>query len=329
MAWRDAEWRPYVPVAERRRRAEREAAKRTKAGAPTAPVRIEGRAIAKTVWGKAWCDHLERYCDYENRLPRGRTYVRNGSVIDLVVKPGQAKALVMGSELYRVNIQVGPVSESHLRELQASCAGAVSSVVELLSGRLSDAVMGVFCHPTTGIFPTGAELHMHCSCPDWATMCKHVAASLYGIGARLDASPELLFTLRSVDHLALVAQATAASLVTDAPDAPDALDAFDDDGLAALFGIELDEGAAESPPPAKSARDARRHSGRDSAPDPDSDLASDSDLVSTKQLLADGIPRSTFQNWVTAGDLLRTSKRGVYRMTPRAWERLERYLANQ
>src|SRR6202048_743999 len=93
-------WRPYVSVAERRRQAQREMAKLTKKGQTVSPVVIEGRTIVKTFWGKAWCENLERYSDFANRLPRGRTYVRNGSVIDLQITPGEIKAMVSGSEIY-------------------------------------------------------------------------------------------------------------------------------------------------------------------------------------------------------------------------------------
>src|SRR4051794_41968297 len=93
-------WAPYVPVAERRRKAEREVAKLRKKGHPVAPVRIEGRTIATTFWGKAWCDNLESYRDYENRLPRGRTYVRNGSVVDLQITPRRGEAGGRGAAVF-------------------------------------------------------------------------------------------------------------------------------------------------------------------------------------------------------------------------------------
>src|SRR5450755_2983776 len=96
------DWKPYVPVAARREQAAREAATLTRKGRQMSPVAIDGRKIAKTFWGAAWCDNLERYSDYANRLPRGRTYVRNGSVIDLQITEGEVQAQVMGSSLYEV-----------------------------------------------------------------------------------------------------------------------------------------------------------------------------------------------------------------------------------
>ena len=176
----------YVSVAERRQQAARELAKLTKKGRQTSPVTIDGRKIATTFWGKAWCDNLERYSDYANRLPRGRSYVRNGTVVDLQIAPGVVTALVSGSELYTVKIDVGSVARSRWQLIRKDCSGAIDSAIELLQGRLSDAVMARLCDQKTGLFPSPADIGFSCSCPDWASMCKHVAAVLYGIGARLD-----------------------------------------------------------------------------------------------------------------------------------------------
>ncbi|HUR20391.1 MAG TPA: hypothetical protein VMZ90_06240 [Vicinamibacterales bacterium] len=200
-------WTSHVSVASRRRHAELEVKKRLKEGQAIAPVVIEGRAIAITFWGKAWCDNLERYSDYENRLPRGRSYLRNGSVIDLQVVPGIVTALVSGKELYEVRVKIAAIPEDRWQAVCAECAGAIDSVIELLQGRLSTSVMERMCRENTGLFPSPAEMTFTCSCPDWAGMCKHVAATLYGVGARLDDKPELLFTLRQVNAEDLIARA--------------------------------------------------------------------------------------------------------------------------
>jgi len=184
------DWKPYVPVAARRRQAAREAAKLAKKGQRTSPVVIDGRKIAKTFWGKAWCDNLERYSDFANRLPRGRTYVRNGSVVDLQIAPGAVTAMVSGSDLYRIEVKVAAVPKGRWAAVCRDCAGAIDSLVELLQGRFSQGVMTRICQEKTGLFPSPAEIEFTCSCPDWASMCKHVAAVLYGIGARLDEKPD-------------------------------------------------------------------------------------------------------------------------------------------
>src|ERR1035441_1454397 len=159
-------WRPYVPAAERRRKALREMEKRKKQGHAVSPVSVAGRTIATTFWGKAWCENLEGYSDYANRLPRGRTYVRNGSA------------------LYKVSLKVAPVAKAQWKSICNDCGGAIDSLVELLQGRLSKGVMERICRQNLGLFPSPAEIHLSCSCPDWADMCKHIAAVLYGIGAR-------------------------------------------------------------------------------------------------------------------------------------------------
>jgi uncharacterized Zn finger protein len=216
--------------------------KLAKKGRPVSPVAIEGRTIAKTFWGRAWCDNLERYSDFSNRLPRGLTYVRNGSVIDLQIAPGEVNALVSGSRIYKTAVQVSAVPKGRWRSICADCAGAIDSLVELLQGRFSKGVMERICQQKTGLFPTPAEIHFSCSCPDWASMCKHVAAVLYGIGARLDERPELVFKLRKVDENDLIA--TAGSGLPLSKKGPASERVLGTEGLSELFGLEL---AAPSP----------------------------------------------------------------------------------
>jgi len=200
-------FKPYVSVAERKAQAAKVISKHLKKGHILKPVEITGRAIAHSFWGNAWCQNLEHYSDYENRLPRGRTYVRNGSVIDLNICPGQVTAMVSGSSVYQVTVTVAGLADKRWKALCADCAGSIDSLVELLGGKLSKAVMERMCNQKTGLFPSPKDIKFACSCPDWAYMCKHVAAVLYGTGARLDQEPELLFTLRNLDVHDLVANA--------------------------------------------------------------------------------------------------------------------------
>lgn len=203
----DFGWRPYVPVAARKYKAEREMARMEKKGRKLSPVVVPGRKIASTFWGEAWCRNLESYSDYENRLPRGRAYARHGAVLDLQIAAGNVSALVSGTRLYTVGIGVSPVPKSRWRSICRECAGTIDSLIELLQGRFSKAVMDRICRQRIGLFPSPGEIRLSCSCPDWATMCKHVAAVLYGVGARLDEQPELLFRLRQVDQKDLITQA--------------------------------------------------------------------------------------------------------------------------
>ena len=247
-------WKPYVSAAERRRKAEREIARSRKKGAQMDPVTIRGRAIATTFWGKAWCDNMERYSDFSNRLPRGRTYVRNGSVLDLQVAAGKVMARVMGSHLYTVEVKVAAVPRTRWNAVCKECAGAIDSLVELLQGRFSKSVMERVCQPGTGLFPSPKEITFTCTCPDWASMCKHVAAVLYGIGARLDEKPGLLFALRKVDEKDLIAEAGKdLPLAGKRPKTGKVLESTE---LANIFGIEMAD--ANEPPVQKTARKTSR-----------------------------------------------------------------------
>ena len=230
-------WAPYIPVAERRRKAAREVERLRKKGHLAAPVVIEERRIATTFWGKAWCDNLESYRDFESRLPRGRTYVRNGSVIDLQISPLKVRAMVSGSSIYEVSVGIAELPKAQWQAVCRDCAGGIDSLVELLQGRFSEGVMKRLCRQDKGLFPRPSEIEFFCSCPDYASMCKHVAAVLYGIGTRLDEQPELLFHLRAVDENDLVARIDTAPPLTEK--GPDAGKVLESDDISALFGIDM------------------------------------------------------------------------------------------
>ncbi len=236
-------WPAYVPVAERRKKALLEIARLKKAGQNVAPVVVEGRKIAASFWGKAWCDNLESYQDYANRVERGRSYVRNGAVIDLRIGPREVRAKVIGSEIYAILITIKPLPAAAWASICADCAGRVDSLVELLQGKLSKPVMERVCRQADGLFPKPGDIKFSCSCPDGASMCKHVAAALYGAGARLDAEPDLLFRLRAVDAGQIFANLDAALPASRGGGAGTRLDAHD---LSDIFGIDM---AASAPPP--------------------------------------------------------------------------------
>jgi len=249
MSWYDYDYRPYVSVAQRRAKAAREVEKLKKKGRAVSPVVIEGQKIARTFWGKAWCDNLESYSDFASRLPRGRSYVKNGSVCDLQIEPGRIEALVCGTEVYRISIKIKPLPPETWRAIKSEVAGKIGSLVELLQGKLSQGVMEVVTRRDGGLFPKPREIDMDCSCPDWAGMCKHLAATLYGVGARLDHQPELLFKLRQVDHLELITEAGTAGAAAGkkTPTRAKTIAAAD---LADVFGIAVEPAApAEAPTP--------------------------------------------------------------------------------
>ncbi len=245
MSWR--QWAPYVPVAQRRRRAMRKMESLRKKGADIQPVQIEGRKIAKTFWGEAWCNHLESFSDYENRLPRGRTYVRNGSVCHLAIAKGEIEAKVAGTEIYSLRIRIKTLSGKKWKAVKRLCSGQIGSLIELLRGSLSENVMEVVTDRKDGLFPSPDEISLDCNCPDWAVMCKHVAAVLYGVGARLDEKPELLFKLRGVDHEELIdadAEAAVSAATTKGKSKR-----LDTDDLSDVFGIDIAASNADIPLP--------------------------------------------------------------------------------
>jgi uncharacterized Zn finger protein len=199
------------------------------------PVQLEGKQIATTFWGKSWCTNVESYQDYANRVTRGRSYVRHGAVVDLQIKRGQISAQVLGSRPYKIEIKVAPITKDLWKTLCQECAGKVGSLIELLQGKLSKEVMAILCRRPNGIFPASKEIEFRCSCPDYAGMCKHVAATLYGVGNRLDKDPSIFFLLRSVDEKDLIGEASMDGLLGAKPQAGRNIT----EDLSGIFGVDF------------------------------------------------------------------------------------------
>jgi len=243
-------WPRYVSTAEKQRKAGNAIAKLIKKGEKISPVKVEGRTLAKTFWGKAWCDHLESFSDYENRLPRGRSYLRNGSVVHLDVAQGKIEALVQGSALYKVKIDIQSLDSKKWKFILKNCSGQIDSVIELLQGRFSSAVMKIITDKHNGLFPAPKEISLKCACPDWAVMCKHVAAVLYGVGNRLDHEPELLFKLRKVNHTELMNKANLKAPTSRSTKSH----IIKNQNLSEIFGIDITAGSVNAPKRKKAAR---------------------------------------------------------------------------
>ncbi len=259
--------KPYVSIAKRRANGLRQLEKIKKAGRSIEPLgELSHRTkIATSFWGRAWCDHLESLGDYENRLPRGRTYVRNGSVLHLSIEKGKITALVQGSELYEQTILIEPLAAAKWERIKKRCQGGVGSLIELLQGKVSGEIMEVVTDPADGLFPTSKEIKLSCSCPDWASLCKHLAAILYGVGARLDQQPELLFKLRGVDHRELIDESAVATAIAGTTRSTRRR-TLDPAALGDVFGIELDLTGAE--PAAEPAVSPKKRGGKKASPSP-------------------------------------------------------------
>ncbi|MCL2163477.1 MAG: hypothetical protein FWH55_03575 [Oscillospiraceae bacterium] len=169
------------------------------------PVTIEGK-LANSWWAQSWNKNLESYADYSSRIGRGRTYVRGGYVLDLSVMPGEVRSLVQGTKVkpYEVSVKIDPLQENKWITIVDKCSRKIETLEDLISGRFTQELMELFTNRGDGLFPTPREIRFECSCPDWASMCKHVAATLYGVGARLDSDPTLLFLLRDIDFAELL-----------------------------------------------------------------------------------------------------------------------------
>ena len=232
---------PYVPVAARRAKAKKQTDKLRKDGKDIQPIEIEGRTIARSFWGKGWCSHLESFGDYSNRLPRGRTYVRNGSVCHLAISKGKVKAMVSGSGLYNVNVEISPLEKSKWLKIKTKCTGKIGSLIELLQGKLSEEIMSIVTDPASGLYPLTGQITYRCDCPDSARMCKHISAVMYGIGARLDTQPELLFLLRGVHHNELISADLTVEAISGKGSRRSRRRSLSETDLENVFGVELEQ----------------------------------------------------------------------------------------
>ena len=235
----------YVSVAEKRAKAQRKLKQYRKKNPDIKPVIVQGNKLVKTWWGQAWNKNLEKYADYESRIGRGRSYIRNGFVIDLQINKGKATSLVMGTSTapYRVEIKIKQLEKYVWNNIKKECAEEIESLQELIEGKFPKALMEIFTAKGKGLFPAPQEISFNCSCPDWAAMCKHTAAALYGIGTRLDKDPKLFFTLRNIEMNDLIHKAVkdkSKSMLKKARTKSSRV--IDDNDIAQIFGAnDFDE----------------------------------------------------------------------------------------
>jgi uncharacterized Zn finger protein len=263
-------WFYYEDRREAKARVLKEVLKRRKRGEALVPVEPKSkRGISATFWGKAWNKNLEDYSDYENRLPRGRTDLRQGAVMDLMIAAGEVTSTVQGSDLYEVRITITPLQAKRWKNLKEECAGKIGSLVELLAGRLSDEIMAHVTDPKEGLFPSPKEIRISCSCPDYAGLCKHAAATLYAVSCRLDDEPGLLFTLRGVDAAELIDTSAMGAVKTlTQPNTGAGNDVLAEIDLEDVFGIsfEAPETVEKPAPKAASKKSAAKKAAKKPTP---------------------------------------------------------------
>ena len=244
---------PYESVGDKKAKALKKLEKLRKKNPDVKPVTIDGRKITKTWWGKAWSTNLESYSDYANRIGRGRSYLTHGSVLDLQIRDGLITSQVSGSgsSIYQTQITISPLKPKTWKAIKELSDQQFDSIPKLLQGDFPKGLQQVFSAKGEGLFPMPREIKFSCSCPDSARMCKHIAATLYGVGNRLDYSPELLFTLRGVDINELVEfaiESRKSDLISRAKNVKSKrLIKAKEDSLSKLFGIDFARPKPASP----------------------------------------------------------------------------------
>lgn len=233
----------YISVDQKKAQAQERIKKLIKKGEKIEPVYIEGKSIANTWWAKAWNKNLQLYADYTNRIGRGSSYVRNGFVLDLKISNGLVTALVSGKKIYNIHIDIAPLSITKWNTIKELCKGKIESVTELCSGKFPKDLILVFTDKDMGLFPSLNEMKFYCNCPDYAKMCKHISAVLYGIGARFDSDPNLFFTLRNVnisDLISVVVKEKTKSIIEKAKIKSKGTKILSDANLSSMFGVEVE-----------------------------------------------------------------------------------------
>ncbi|MBI4653074.1 hypothetical protein HY750_02370 [Candidatus Kuenenbacteria bacterium] len=234
----------YISVSERCDKARKKLKQLKKKNPNITPLILNGTKLVNTWWGKAWNTNLEKYADYSNRIGRGRSYIRNGFVLDFKIKPGEITSLVQGTEShpYKVIIKIKPLDKKVWNKIKKQCEGKIESLQELIEGRFPKNLIEIFIAKSKGLFPSPKEIEFDCDCLDWASMCKHVAATLYGVGVKLDDDPKLFFLLRKVQINDLITEALrdkSKKMLKKAKEKTsrviDNLDAVE------MFGIEIDK----------------------------------------------------------------------------------------
>ena len=200
---------------------------------------VSRRDVCTSWWGKAWCANLEQYADFESRLGRGKRYMKSGTVIDLKIRKGRIEARVQGTRKtpYKVEIRISPLSEEKCDALIEKCGRRINNMECLIKGEFPSELKELFTSEN-GFFPSPKEISFSCSCPDWALMCKHVAAAMYGIGVRLDENPFYFFELRGIDvdrFINVALESKVESMLKNADKRTERM--IDNADLTALFGV--------------------------------------------------------------------------------------------
>jgi uncharacterized Zn finger protein len=178
--------------------------------------------FSRTWWGQRFLAALERFTD-PARLRRGRSYASGGRILEYTVANGLVTARVRGSinpyfgvykePIYRITIQITPVSEANWTRAIARLASRADVVTRLLLSELPETIEEAFGELGLHLLPQSErDFTTECSCPDWANPCKHIAGVYYLLAASLDHDPFLLFELRGLSRSALRAQLAGSPL---------------------------------------------------------------------------------------------------------------------
>jgi uncharacterized Zn finger protein len=233
-------WYKPESAADKAKKNQKSLEKLRKTNPDISPIIISGNLIASKWWGKAWNKNLENYADFKNRISRGKAYVKSGAVLDLKISEGKVEAIVQGnsSKPYNVTISIDKLDKRDWEKVKQLCNRKIDTLETLLLGSFPKVFDEMFSNSKNGIFPSPKEIHFKCTCPDSARMCKHIAATLYGVGSKLDEDPILFFKLRDIDFQDLLKKSMEDKMQSMLKNADKKSErAIDDAEIFDLFGV--------------------------------------------------------------------------------------------
>lgn len=178
------------------------------------PARLDDayKRAAETWWADRWLNVLHRF-GWKGRLANGRMYADEGRVTSFNVETGRIAAKVQGTRTqpYDVTIQIRPLPDSDWDLVVDILSCQALFTAQLLAGDMPQDIEEVFEAAYAPLFPRSKDdIKAHCTCPDYANPCKHIAAVYYVMADTFDKDPFVIFHLRGRGRDQLIGMLRAA-----------------------------------------------------------------------------------------------------------------------
>lgn len=170
-----------------------------------------------TAWGQRFLQALEQGLE-PKRLARGRQYSASHRVPDWAWTGGHLRfsGKNRGTAYYGMNepirfeghIEISPLPGCLWQAVIPELGNQAGFIARLLLNEIPDSLESHLQARGHSLIPGryGEDLQATCSCPETESPCRHVAAVLVALAARIDQTPLLLFELRGLNRATLAAR---------------------------------------------------------------------------------------------------------------------------